>query len=502
MISPACEAEASEFAPSRERFETILTLLESDEIRGLSHGELEERLQAEGRELVRQLLQDLLRRHASEERRLDAVVDAEGVSRGSVEAGHTRPLSTVFGAVEVSRLAYRRRGHANLHPADAVLNLPEEKHSHGLRRLAAIEAARGSFDGAVEAIERATGQSLGKRQVEELAARAAIDFDDFYAARSHIPGAADDVLVLSCDGKGIVMRHEALRAATREAAARASPKLATRLSKGEKRNRKRMAEVGCVYDVSPVPRTPSDIFARPAGKNADRPAPEAERKWLVASVVEDAATVVSRIFDEAERRDPQHRRTWIALVDGNNHQIERIQAEASARHVEVTVLVDFVHVLEYLWKAAWSFHSEGDPAAEAWVRDKAMAILGGRSVATAGAIRRTATVRGLDPAQRDGADKAADYLTRKRAHLDYPKALESGWPIATGVIEGACRHLVKDRMDLTGARWGLDGAETVLRLRTLRANGDFDSYWRFHLAREKQRIHHARYLNKIIPGAD
>jgi hypothetical protein len=93
------------------------------------------------------------------------VVDAEGVGRGSVEADHERSLATVFGEVVVSRLAYRRRGQANLHPADAALNLPAEKHSHGLRRLAALEASRGSFDGAVEAIERSSGQALGKRQV-------------------------------------------------------------------------------------------------------------------------------------------------------------------------------------------------------------------------------------------------------------------------------------------------------------------------------------------------
>ncbi len=111
-----------------------------------------------------------------------------------------------------------------------------------------MEASRGSFDGAVEAIERATGQKLGRRQVEELAARAAIDFDHFYAERRQDPVEPGDLLVMSCDGKGIVMRPEPLRKQTREAAARASPKLTTRLSKGEKGNRKRMAEVGCVHD--------------------------------------------------------------------------------------------------------------------------------------------------------------------------------------------------------------------------------------------------------------
>jgi hypothetical protein len=105
-------------------------------------------------------------------------------------------------------------------------------------------------------------------------------------------------------------------------------------------------------------------------------------------MVGDAATVVSRVFDEAERRDPGHDRTWIALVDGNNHQIDRIQAEAGARQVEVTIVVDFVHVLEYLWKAAWCFYNEGDADAERWVRERARAVLKGQ--ATPGR-RRTPT---------------------------------------------------------------------------------------------------------------
>ena len=143
--------------------------------------------------------------------------------------------------MQVIRLAYRARGAQNLYPGDAVLNLPPERHSHGLRRLAAVEAARGSYDDSVEAITRASGQQLGKRQVEQLAQRAAVDFDAFYATRQPPAGSSSDVLVLSCDGKGVVMRPGALRPPTAAKAAAATSKLASRLSRGEKRNRKRMA---------------------------------------------------------------------------------------------------------------------------------------------------------------------------------------------------------------------------------------------------------------------
>jgi hypothetical protein len=163
-------------------------------------------LQQAGRELFRQLMQDHLKLRAQREQRLQEVIDAGQVARGALEAGHTRALTTVFGEVTVTRQAYRRRGHANLYPADAALNLPVEKHSHGLRQLAAPEAARGSFDDTAEAIERATGVRLGKRQAEALAGRAAADVDDFDAQPLLPAGAGREVLVPSADGKGILMR--------------------------------------------------------------------------------------------------------------------------------------------------------------------------------------------------------------------------------------------------------------------------------------------------------
>ncbi len=165
------EACADPFAGPRGCFEELIGWLEGTEAGGLTHAELEDQLEVRGRELLRQMLQGQLELRALREQRAE-VTDAEGVRHGAVEPGHVRPLASVFGAVDVGRLAYRHRGHANLYPADAVLNLPNERHSHGIRKLAAIESARGSFDEAATAIERSTGQPIGKRQVESLTARA------------------------------------------------------------------------------------------------------------------------------------------------------------------------------------------------------------------------------------------------------------------------------------------------------------------------------------------
>ena len=486
------------FARSRERFETVTGWLLGEEAGALTHAELEQRLQADARELFRQLLEDHLELRAEREARIDDVVGSDGVRRTRVERGHERPLGTLFGAVPVRRLAYRARGCCNLYPADAALNLPGERYSHGLRRLAAVEAARGSFDDTRAAIERATGQRVAKRQLEQLAQRAAVDFEGFYAGRRPIACDPAAALVMSCDGKGVVMRPEALRAGTRRRAAASTTKLATRLSKGEKRNRKRMAEVGAVYDAAPAPRTAADILARDDGAAA-APGPIAANKWLTASVCEDAAAVIARVFDEAQRRDPEHARDWVMLVDGNQHQLDRVGAEAQARGAPVTIIIDIVHVIEYLWTAAWCLYAEGDPAAEQWVGRQLESILAGKGTRVAGNIRRAATNARLDTKQRAGIDTCAGYLTRKAPYLDYPTALARGWPIATGVIEGACRHLVKDRMDLTGARWGLTGAEAILKLRAVVSNGDFDDYWRYHLAQEHQRVHRSRYADNTLP---
>jgi hypothetical protein len=475
------QEKCAEFYESKQLFTQVVSWLCAEESEWLTHDQLERELQDRGRALLKQLLQDHLVLRAQREPRMQQVKGIDGVSRSYTETSN-RELGTVFGEVDVPRLAYRKKNHGNLFPSDSVLNLPTNKYSHEMARNCAIEASRGSFDEAVKAMKRHTGTNLGKRQLEEMVSHAANDFDLFYEKRPVLT-TADDILVLSCDGKGIVMLKRCLREQTRKAAETTENKLTTRLSKGEKRNRKRMATIGAVYDCTPLTRTAADIIRDPKDTEDDgaKLRPKTRNKWLTASVQKDTAEVIIDIFDEAERRDPLHRRKWVVLVDGACHQLDSIELEAHRRGIQIDIIVDFVHVLEYLWKAAWCFFDPGDWQAEFWVYEHAMSILNGDSSIVAGAIRRKATCLGLGADKRKNVDACADYLINKRDYLNYPLALNSGWPIATGVIEGACRYLAKDRMDITGARWGLDSAEAVLKLRALLANDDFDNYWQFHL---------------------
>jgi hypothetical protein len=501
------------FAESGECFRELEDWLASEEAAGLQHADLEEQLDVRGRELLRQLFQDRLDLSAAREVRRRDVAGEDGVVRTRAERGRTRPLMTRFGQVSVSRIAYRSPGRPNVHPLDAALNLPEEKHSHGLRKLTAVETARGSMEDAQAAVARATGVKIGKRQLEDMARRAAAHAEAFYLQRVIEPAPQGWPLILTFDGKGIVMLPGALRPATARAAASAEGKLATRLSPGEKNGRKRMCEVAGVYDAAPAPRTPEEVISTPAQKRKKKAQagqrkkkgkprePQARNKWLTASVTDDIPAVIAAAFDEAERRDPGHQREWVVLIDGNNTQIDAVTAEAARRGVTITIIIDFVHVIEYCWKAAWSFFDKGEPAAEEWVAAQARKILHGNAGQVAAGIRRRATAYGYTGPERAGADECARYLQNKQDYLDYATALAKGQPIATGIIEGACRHIVKDRMDITGARWSLEGAEAILKLRALIANGDFDAYWRYHLRQEHKRIHHVKYRDALVLAA-
>jgi len=207
--------------------------------------------------------------------------------------------------------------------------------------------------------------------------------------------------------------------------------------------------------------------------------PKARAKWLAGSVEHDPAEATAAAFGQAQARDPA-RRTWVVLVEGACHQYDLIRAEAARRDATISIVIDLIHVLEYLWKAAWSLHAAADPAAEDWVAVKALAILAGDSARMATNITAKAQAAGLTAGQRNGADACVRYLTSKHELLRYDLALAAGWPIATGVIEGACRHLIGDRLDITGARWGLEGAEAILTLRAVISNGDFDDYCRYY----------------------
>lgn len=492
---------ASPFVSSYEKMMKITDQLSTKKSKAMSHSEIERVIKQEGRELLRRLMEDHIALRGEGDVG-ESVQGSDGVDRNH-KSSKERGLTSIFGKVSVARKGYSQREKRILFPKDAILNLPKESHSHEFQKLSAQEISKGSYDETCVTVEENTGVKLGKRQAEEIAQRAAQDFDNFYEEVSRAESEssqARDFVVLTSDGKGIVMRREDLREATRKRAKEKSHKLKHRMTKGEKKNAKRMATVGAVYYLDKHERSAEDIVGELSSvrlvKKKPRPRAIAKRVW--ASLEKSQKQVIGDIFAEALRRDPEQSKLWLYLVDGEKNQIKEIKKQAKAQGIEVTIILDLIHVIEYLWKASRVFHAETSHECEAWVHRHLLAILRGRSSRVAGSMRRSATMLKLSKKKREAVDKCANYLQNNAPYLRYDKYLVAGYPIATGVIEGACRHLIKDRMDLTGARWSLKGAEAVLKLRSLRSSGDFNQYWDYHEFQEYQRNHESQYENPAI----
>jgi len=457
-------------------------------------------VKGEGNEMLRALLQGYLQQCTDAEVPV-SVVGADDIEREQVRSA-TRRIETPLGDVSLERRLYQAPGVEGIAPLDAALGLPAEHYSLDVRQIVADEISRSSYEEVAETLAKHTSAHVPKRQIEELAIRGARDFDAFYGDRLLTPEAtaSDHLLVLSFDGKGIAMLHEHLREPTRRKAAAASRKLQTRLTKGEKPNSKRMAQVATVYSIAPYERTIVDVLHGLTKRDStSRPRPTNKRVW--ASIEHSMQRVIDDAFAEALRRDPDHERRWVVLLDGNTDQIARVKRAAQRVGATITIVLDIIHVLEYLWRAAYAFHADGTTAAERWVENQLLKLLtGGSGGAIAKSLRAMVTSHNLDDAEAAPVEAAATYLVNHTRELHYDRALADGLPIATGVIEGACRYLVQDRMGRTGARWSLAGAEAVLRLRALRASGDFDDYWTFHLAKEYERTHTSRYADGEVPN--
>jgi len=477
--------------------------------RAVTLEEMEGLVWERGRELLCGLVQLGVDTQAAGEVRLAQVTGEDGVPRTRAERDHARTIVTRLGEVVVRRIAYRSgiKGAGSLFPRDAVLNLPPLGYSWGLQRLAEMFCRSVSYEQGHEFVLAATGVSIGKRQLEQIIIAAAADAEGFCQDRDRdqaaVPAAGEQEqeqeqeqglppLAISADGKGVAMRPEARRRRTKAPEQRVRT-FDKRAGTGEKKGCKRMAETGAVFDVVPEPRTPEQVM-RPDPGSGKKP-PRAENRWYTCDITAGRDVTIGKVFDQADRRDPDHRRTWIALVDGDNYQLGLFQAAAAARGITLAVVIDFIHVLEYLWKAAWCFHAPRDPAMEDWVIAQALDILHGRVPEVITRIARLAAQHPPGPGSEHAKiiRKTLSYLQNKQAFMDYPRALAEGWPIATGVIEGACRHLVQDRMGITGARWGLDGAQAMLWLRAINASGDTSAYWAWHITQERQRNHLSRY---------
>ena len=477
LLPPPAISTANVARQARQEFAHLEEWLSSPHTLQLPLHQVECQQEHKGRELQRLLLQThIQQRGHGEVGPALCIHQATGPVRYTHRRLGTRSLKTIFGEVQITRLGYSRHGAHSLYPLDEALQLPARSFSYPLQKRLIKAAVQGPFQESIDAIAEITGVLVPKRSLEELLPEAAQDFDAFYLERVPEPEAGL-ILVGAVDGKGIPM--------LRPGGAQRTP----RLSKGQKANRKRMATVAAVFSRAPWVRRPEQVVeslfrttsAPPAGAP---PPPRSENKRVWASLVKGKAAVIAEAAQEMQRRDPERHKTWVALTDG-----ERALQMLVEQTLQVTLILDLLHVLEKLWKAAYVFHAEGSPEAELWVRQRSLRILRGEVSQVVQGLRQSVTKRKLYGAQGKTLSGVAAYLYRNRARMRYDQYLAQGLPIASGPVEKACKNLIKDRMERSGMRWTEAMAEAIVKLRAIYLSGHFDSYWSFHIKKDQQRLH-------------
>jgi hypothetical protein len=398
---------------------------------------------------------------------------------------HSMKLVTyfsIFGTLAIERAYYWDLGEEGVCPLDAVLNLPERRYSYLLQEWGDQIGVGRAFEQVTKQIETWLRVKLWSQAVQISMQDAAQDVDSFYEQKPRPePASEAEFLVSQLDGKGVPIRREEPQ----------GRKL--RLGTGEKPNKKKEAIAYAVYSVDPFVRTPEDVV-REVRDDAtivepeDRPErPEPQNKHTRATLAgKDAAFAeVRRLLDS---RDPKGTKTRLVLTDGSEALQERALRVLGAL-VAVVLILDIWHVLTYLWEASYAFHEEGSAEAARWVMHKLRLLCEGKVGYVIGDLRRKLGEGGFKKSRRKALTKAIRYMDRNRRFMRYDEYLARGYPIGSGVAEGACRHVVRDRMELAGMRWSVAGAQAVLDMRSVEINGDWSSFWEYRTRQESERLY-------------
>jgi hypothetical protein len=405
------------------------------------------------------------------------------------EAPRARPYLSIFGELVIERVSYGE-GPIDVAPLDARLHLPRRQYSYLLQRWLGAFVVDDAHAEAVKKLESILGLTIPVKSSEDLNREQASDVEPFQDSRPIPPAATEEaILVVAADCKGVpLVRADLPAAATAPAPAVPRRRGHHRRGKGEKANKKRMAAVGAVSTIEPFPRTADDVVAEVNRREAARRRPRPRNKHVRGELLVGQVALFLWLADEVLRRDPQRTKPLVFLSDGDpalhEHQEEFLPAGA-------VCILDLFHVLEYLWKAAWCFFDEASEKerAEAWVEAKLRALLEGRVAAVIRGLRALATRRGLRGRARKTVEQVAGYLEHNRERMKYDEYLAAGYPIGSGVVEGACRHLVKDRLERAGMRWRRQGAQAMLDLRATYLNGEWEAFWAYHVEKEDDRLY-------------
>ena len=394
---------------------------------------------------------------------------------------------SVFGKVRFRRHYFHAPGQKGVCPLDAELSLPSRCYSDLLRDWAEYCTTNESYDESNRVLKRILGLSISKQALETAVQEDAVNVEAFYEQKAAPPLEAEGpILVIQADGKGIPMiRDEPMDQPARR-------------GKGQKRTKKKESVVPAIYTIEPYPRTPqwvADALMRYIEGNKEpeqtltfqpqRPVPVGKE---VQATMKGKDFALERLARRVDQREGEHIQQRAALTDG----AEALQDRVLSRFPGFELILDIIHVLEYLWDAANALLGETHPDRTAWVKEQLLLILSGKTTTVIQILESLVQDPTTSDAQREVLNTTIGYYRRNLPYMRYDRYLDRGWPISSGVVEGACGHLVKNRMEQSGMRWTKPGAQAILDLRAVRVNDDWDAYQCFRRQCQHQRLYGSR----------
>lgn len=430
-----------------------------------------------------------------------ALPDGRNVQR--LPKPHARSLVTIFGEFTLERTVYGLREGQKIEavPLDSRLQLPDSKFSYLLQNWDQLVTTEQPYFQVSRIMEMILGVSQHVDSLERMSRQMATTAEEFSWSQPAPPAAEEgEILVESADGKGVPIRHAADAPPIRDHAHR----------RGPKPDRKRMATVGAVYSVDRFVRTPEQVlealFHDPQTPRPDdlpqRPRPQHKRTYarldddprLPNDQPVNGQAATFGWLDQQVRSRLARRRKPIEVICVMDGQESLWETKAAFQPDLPTVeILDLLHVTSRLWKAAHLFHPTDSPAAEAFVREQTLRMLRGQVKSVIHSLRSRATRRGLAATPRKSLAVICNYFTKNRKRMRYDEYLRNGYPIASGVIEGACRHVVKDRLERTGMSWTRGGAQALLHLRAIATSDRWNEYLTYRVEHETQRLYPYRH---------
>jgi hypothetical protein len=487
------EVEAG-FCKMYEQFQGIVTKLEKAIEEDTPIHEVEQKLVEDLRTLGRSAVEAFIERQGDGD--VGETVEHEGHTLKRLTDMLCARYFSAFGPVWIEQYGYatRRTQKVELKPLAVKLGLPESDYSYVLQRWDGILSVNNSYREVSKQLDELLGITQSTRSLTGIASSMAKHAREFQAKqKAPLPGTEAELLVVTSDCKGVPMRRADGEQKSKK----------KRLGKGEKNGTKRMACVGGIYTIDRFERSVDDVLddIRRERRRLDRPEPQNKR--LRANLTREVNgrelnakdATFGWLRHEADQRNPHGTKTVVCIMDGETKLWEK-QREMFPEAIGV---LDLFHVMEHLWPCVYRFEAENTPEAARLFEKQLRAILEGRIGRVIGAFRQMAKKRNLKKNQLLKLEEHLGYFENNRDRMKYDEYLEQGYPIGSGVVEGACRNLVKDRMERTGMRWCVDGAQAILDLRAVYLNDDWNAFQHYMIRREQNRLYpdRKRLLNSF-----